>query len=70
LTYIGDTIDNIYSVDGTAGPAAVHYKPLNIQQSLPWEIRSELYIWRDLCGTGLRRIDRGVRYHQATSEHR
>ncbi len=34
--HIGDTIDNIYSVDGTAnGQLLLTYKPLNIQQSLP-----------------------------------
>lgn len=34
--HIGDTIDNIYSVDGAAnGQLLFTYKPLNIQQSLP-----------------------------------
>jgi hypothetical protein len=34
--HIGDTIDNIYSVDGAAnGQLQFTYKPLNIQQSLP-----------------------------------
>jgi len=34
--HIGDTIDNIYSVDGVAdGQLRFTYKPLNIQQSLP-----------------------------------
>lgn len=34
--HIGDTIDNIYSVDGAAnGQLLLTYKPLNIQQSLP-----------------------------------
>lgn len=34
--HIGDTIDNIYSVDGVAnGQLQLTYKPLNIQQSLP-----------------------------------
>jgi hypothetical protein len=33
--HIGDTIDNIYSVDGVAnGQLLLTYKPLNIQQSL------------------------------------
>jgi hypothetical protein len=33
--HIGDTIDNIYSVDGAAnGQLLLTYKPLNIQQSL------------------------------------
>ena len=34
--HIGDTIDNIYSVDSAAnGQLLLTYKPLNIQQSLP-----------------------------------
>ena len=34
--HIGDTIDNIYSVDGAAnGQLLFTFKPLNIQQSLP-----------------------------------
>src|SRR3977135_2004164 len=34
--HIGDTIHNIYSVDGAAnGQLLLTYKPLNIQQSLP-----------------------------------
>jgi len=33
---VGDTIDNIYSVDGEAkGALLLTYKPLNIQQTLP-----------------------------------
>ncbi len=34
--HVGDTIDNIYSVDGAAnGLLQLTYKPLNIQQTLP-----------------------------------